>query len=174
MDASASADRELYATAYHEAGHAVAAFAVGRTVPSIRVRPGDGFNGRVMMAGIGKLGPHGLVSTLRQRNIAEKTIIVCLAGGVAEKRFRADGQPVGDDDDREKAGQLLTLLGFHNDAQRRLFGRYLRRVARDVLAEHWYLVVILAGELVERGSMSGRAARGFLVEHRKLETRFAG
>jgi hypothetical protein len=95
---------------------------------------------------------------LRVRDLAERLIIVRLAGAVAEAR--AGGEPPGDDEDVRAAYDLVTkFCGSDEEAEKYL--EWLRARAVNLLnaEENWLAVDSLAAELLERRELSGREAR---------------
>jgi ATP-dependent Zn protease len=137
------------ATAYHEAGHAVVALAVGRPVQKVSVRPGQELLGWCQFRkGVYRPSEDWL----------ENEILIALAGLAAEARHTGSY-------DREAAGRDLRYvrkLAVQRATERQL-DRYERRMlgkAENLLADdgHWRAVELIAAELMRLGEISGRAA----------------
>lgn len=137
------------ATAYHEAGHAVVALAVGRPVQKVSVRPGQDLLGWCQFRK-GVYRPN--------EDWLENEILIALAGLAAEARHTGSY-------DREAAGRDLRYvrkLAVQRATERQL-DRYERRMlgkAENLLADdgHWRAVELIAAELLRVGEISGRAA----------------
>ena len=80
-------DRDLMATAYHEAGHAVVAWTQRIRIRAASLIPADGTDGRVsfkhLLAGIQLDASRSDASRLK----AERHVRVSLAGHLAQRRF---------------------------------------------------------------------------------------
>ena len=137
-------------TAYHEAGHAVAALALGRQVHRISVLPRRQYSGRC---------EHRKPVFRPSEDWLECEILISLAGLAAEARF------IGSYPWELAASDLRHVRDL---AVQRVGQRQAERLERRLLAktEHllaqegnWRAVELIAAELVQRGSLSGRAAR---------------
>ncbi len=138
------------ATAYHEAGHAVVALALGRPVHHVSVLPDGKYLGTCEF-GKGVFRP--------SEDWLEREILIALGGLAAEARFTGD---YGWDE----AAQDRQFV--HDLAVRRAGERQAERLERRLLAKaehllsregHWRAVEFIAAELLRRGAISGRAAR---------------
>jgi ATP-dependent Zn protease len=154
-----SPEEALRATAYHEAGHAVANLVQGLTVDRVSIIPGEGFNGRCRSPGA--LGYR--FSNARQRRAIGRAIIVACYGGIEAERFIDPGAPeYHADDDMAIALEQSRLL--------EVFPRYMRRVgdewhmaylerlrgeARRLVKRHRAAVAALAEELLCREELDG-------------------
>jgi hypothetical protein len=147
----------LRSTAYHEAGHAVAAFHVGVKTRAILVIARDGSPGRHslgsyiagMRAGLGR-------SPQAQRH-AENMALVCLAGPAAQRRFSPKSmRRYHGESDRRLAIDLLSRF-TNSDEELRAYRRLIEARTRRMIArpETWRLVEGLAKRLLEKGSMTG-------------------
>ena len=140
-------------TAHHEAGHAVAAFAHRITVEAVTIVPGEGFHGKVTTV--------QSESWRHARHRAENHALMCLAGPAAHARFLGRAKwPTGCDHDLNAAFAWLTSeSGDQREANAwiRLVGERARLfVAAD---REWSQIRALANALLERDTLSGRAAR---------------
>jgi len=138
------------ATAYHEAGHAVVALALHRPVHRVSVLPNQDMMGKCeFRKGVQRPSADWL----------ETEILIALAGMVAEARVTGRH-------DRGAAGRDLRHV--HKLALQRATEKSLERYERRMLSKvehlladdgHWQAVVLIAGELMKLGVISGRAAR---------------
>ncbi|HEY2786830.1 MAG TPA: hypothetical protein VGJ05_17850 [Fimbriiglobus sp.] len=138
------------ATAYHEAGHAVVALALGRPVHRVTVLPNRDRLGQCEFRK-GQFKPTD--------DWLETEILIALAGLAAEARFT-------DAYDRDAAHR--DLRHARQIALQRATERSLDRFERRMLAKvehlladegHWRAVEAIAAELLKLGTISGRAAR---------------
>jgi hypothetical protein len=146
-------------TAYHEAGHAVMALALGRPVACVSVRPDHRYLGTCEFS----------KAVFRpSEDWLEREALIALAGAAAEARHAGDyawGAAAKDlayveDLARQRAGgerQAQRLL-------RRLLAKAEHLLARE---ENWRAVERVAAELLRVGEISGRAARHLFEESRR-------
>jgi len=147
--------REL--TAFHEAGHAVMALAVGRSVKSVDV------NAKGTRLGVCKMnkGRAGKAqSSKASADALEGELLILLAGMAAEARRSGKYNMQGASQDLREAERLaLMRAGNANQA-----GKVLRRAMDKVhhllgQTEIWAAVKVIAAGLVENSSMSGKQAK---------------
>ena len=140
----------LTATAYHEAGHAVVALALGRTVQRVSIVPGQGWLGRCEFQK-GRVRP--------SEDWLEREILISLAGAAAEARHT--GAYAWD-------GAIADLRTVRRLAVQRASERQAARLERRLLAKvehllgqagHWRAVELIAVELLRCETISGRAVR---------------
>ena len=138
------------ATAYHEAGHAVLALALGRPVQRVSALPNRERLGQCdFRKGVFRPSEDWL----------EREILIALGGVAAEARHT--GTYAWDMADRDL--QYVRDLAVRRAGERRaghLASRLLAK-AEHLLAQegHWRAVELIAAELLRRGAISGRAAR---------------
>ncbi|HEY1190698.1 MAG TPA: M50 family metallopeptidase [Gemmata sp.] len=137
-------------TAYHEAGHAVIALALGRTIHKVTVRPNRERLGEVRFTkGAAKPTDDWI----------EREILIALGGFAAEARHTGTYAT-------EEAAQDLRFvrrLAAERKSDRQV-ERYEQRMLAKVeymLADEgtWKAVELIAAELLKHGEISGRAAR---------------
>lgn len=140
---------ELVATAYHEAGHAVVALALGRPVHRVSVRPSAERLGQCEF----KKGRHQPTD-----DWVEDEILISLAGMAAEARATGFYERGGAARDLRFARSLM----LQRSSERSL-DRYERRMlakVENLLSDdgHWKAVEQIAAELVAQATLSGRQA----------------
>jgi ATP-dependent Zn protease len=137
-------------TAYHEAGHAVVALAVGRPVHRVSVLPKQDLLGQCQFR-------KGVVRP--SDDWVEQELLIALAGLAAEARHTGTHCPDGAARDLRYARKLAAQRAGDRGAER-LERRMLAKV-ENLLADDglWKAVELIAAELVKCGSISGRAAR---------------
>ena len=137
-------------TAYHEAGHAVIALALGRTIHKVSVLPNQ------LRLGECQFGKGNARAT---DDWLEREILIALGGMAAEARFTGTYAT-------EEAAQDLRFvrrLALERKSDRAV-ERYEQRMLDKVeymLADegNWKAVELIAAELMKHGEISGRAAR---------------
>jgi hypothetical protein len=138
------------ATAYHEAGHAVAALALGRPVQRVSIRPDHDYLGRCAF-GKGVFRP--------SEDWLEREILIALAGVAAEARHTGHYPVEAAAHDLRYVRRLAVQRSGPRQAER--LERRLLAKAEHLLVQggHWRAVEFIAAELLRRGALSGRAAR---------------
>jgi hypothetical protein len=137
------------ATAYHEAGHAVVALALGRPVHRVSVLPN---RDRLGQCEFGK-------AVFRpSEDWVEREVMISLGGLAAEARHTGTYGWAEAERDLRYTRRLLSETSER--AAERLERRLLKKV-ENLLAddEHWQAVELIAAELLAHGVISGRAAR---------------
>jgi ATP-dependent Zn protease len=144
------------ATAFHEAGHAVAALALDRPVVRVSIRPNRDELG---------ICAFGKAVFRPSEDWLEREVLIALAGMAAEAKRTGEY-------DREAAGRDLRYAG-KLALQRAGSGRQAERLERRMLARvenllerpaNWAAVESIAAELLRSGEMSGRQARHLYEE----------
>jgi hypothetical protein len=150
------------ATAYHEAGHAVMALALGRPVACVSIRADRRYLG-VCEFGKAVFRP--------SEDWLEREILIALGGIAAEARRTGEYAWGAADRDRAYAEELATERAGGDRKAQRLLKRMLSK-AEHVLSRdgNWPAVEKIAAELLRLGEISGRAAR-HLFEQCLKETR---
>lgn len=137
------------ATAYHEAGHAVAAWAYKLPVRRISIRPEGDAKGvavhRNPLAGI-RLDIDG---SDRARLRAEKAILICLAGPAAQRRFSPRSfrkhHAASDIDMASELALRLSASGEEASA----YLAWLQARAGNLVSARWPIISALARLLLE-------------------------
>jgi ATP-dependent Zn protease len=138
------------ATAYHEAGHAVVALALGRPIHRVSVLPDGQYLG---------LCRFGKGISRPSEDWLEREILIALGGIAAEARHTGDYAWDGAARDQQYVRRLAMQRAGERQAER--LERRLLAKAEHLLAQegHWRAVELIAGELLQRGVISGRTAR---------------
>jgi ATP-dependent Zn protease len=104
----------LIATAYHEAGHAVAYFLSGRKFRAVTIQPNDDYLGCVEGFDANGFGPD-TSSTSRKRSLIERNINCSLAGPIAEAQHTRTRNHVGASSDYHGACELASYICGSNE-----------------------------------------------------------
>lgn len=147
------------ATAYHEAGHAVVALALGRPVHRVSILPDRELLGSCAF---------GKAVFRPSEDWLEREALIALSGLAAEARFTGVyAFDAAARDRRYVAGLALQRTGDARKAERlerRLLSKVENLLARE---ENWRAVERIAAELLRAGEISGRAARHLFDEARR-------
>jgi ATP-dependent Zn protease len=139
------------ATAYHEAGHAVMALALGRPVAGVSTRPARELLG-VCEFGKAVFRP--------SEDWLEREALIALGGLAAEARHTGDYCYEAAARDLAYVEDLATQRAGSPRKARRLVRRFLAKAEHLLGREgNWQAVERLAAELLRSGAVSGRAAR---------------
>ena len=148
---------DLKATAYHEAGHAVAGWRLGCPILRVTVTPSGDYLGSV--AGDNPIrhmfpdvdGAPEVDQAMRE------AVIILLAGSVAQKRFDASSwREFHGASDFDFAGDLLLRLGGNGERASEISDE-LNRQAEVLVERHWPEVGAVATALLEQHDMDGEA-----------------
>jgi ATP-dependent Zn protease len=144
------------ATAYHEAGHAVAALALDRPVLKVSIEPDRD------RAGICHFGK----SVFRpSEDWVEREMMIALAGLAAEARHTGEYDHDAAGRDLRYARSLSRDRAGNDRQAERLERRLLSKVEHLLdREENWRAVERIAAELLARREMSGRQARHLYEE----------
>lgn len=155
-------------TAYHEAGHAIAAWASDLKLKRVSIVPIDDALGHVLHANPLKGIRLDIDGRPQSRYRAERAIIVCLAGPTAQQKYDpASVDPAHASADFETASDLaVRLCGSARSATAYL--AWLQVVADDIIETRWAAVERVAGALLERGTLSGSEIDATLYPVRRI------
>lgn len=144
------------ATAYHEAGHAVLALALGRPVQRVSVRPDQLRLGRCEI----QKG-----SFRRSKDVIETEILILLGGVAAEARHTGEYAWDAAAEDLRDVRSLTSLRAASDRQVERLERRMLDK-AEYILNQPgvWPAIELIAAELLRCTTISGRAARHFFEQ----------
>lgn len=145
--------RTYTATAYHEAGHAVAAFVLGVPLKSVCIVPDP------------KAGNAGHVSLGRCRSVdaMHKLGIVAVAGEAAQRRYnpRSVRRHHGGGDRQAVVDFALDRTGG-SEEQATLLARLWELQARDLVESRWDAVQLVAKALFKRNTLDAAQIRMIL------------
>jgi hypothetical protein len=156
----------LLSTAYHEAGHAVAAFLlrVPFEIGVITIVPEDGADGCFthanLLKGIDLEWEDSDQDPDQARIGVEKTILICLSGMEAQRRHRASSvRSHHARADYEKAVDLAGRI-FGSSEVIAAYMKFLLARAKSQFNRpgSWKAVEVLAGELMKHGTLQGSDA----------------
>ncbi len=151
-----SAMAELVATAYHEAGHAIMAFTLGRPVHKVTIAPAQ------LQTGGGRLGvckiDRGRLKA--SKDSLEDEALILFAGMVAESQITSQYCEHGASLDLRAIRRLLTTRASSDRQLARLESRMLAKT-EHILGDqvHTRAIELVAQELLENETISGRAVR---------------
>lgn len=152
------------ATAYHEAGHAVAAHHCGVRVRTTTIEAQGDTSGQVEHT-----NPiHGIRIDFdksdRTRLRVERLIIVCLAGPSAQTKFHSlSWRHWHGHSDHEKATDLaMSMCGSPEQAD--AFIKWLEMRATDLVELHWREIEAVAMALIAKSKISGSLIHKIIFE----------
>ena len=160
-DTSAAATFTRTATAWHEAGHAVMAVSLGRSIEKVTISPAQ------LQTGGSRLG---ICKIQKGRSKAsndrlEEDVMILLAGMVGESRFTGRYCVDGAAQDLAFVERLLSTRASNERQLERLTRRMLDKTEHVLAAEgHAKAVELIAEELVRKVTVSGRAVRHFFQQ----------
>lgn len=148
-----SNDRIL--TAYHEAGHAVMALLMGRSIQKVSIIPSPNRLGSCTIK-------KGRAKQVQDRLEAE--ILILLAGMAAEGRKSGRYNAQGATQDLQAVEKLAMARSGNPRQATKLVHKMLDKT-QHLLAKDatWTAVKVIADELIEHESISGRAAKHHLT-----------
>jgi ATP-dependent Zn protease len=155
QDSTDRSTSKITATAYHEAGHAVMALAMGRTVQKVTLSPSQHAGG--MRLGECKMNKG---RSRASKDALQDDVLILLAGMVAESHFTGTYCRQGAAQDLRAVKRLLQ--------QRAPSERQRERLERRLLDKTEYLlsdtsnakaIELVGAELIKKETISGRAVR---------------
>ena len=156
--------KPLEATAYHEAGHAVASWHLGIRVTSATIVPEGTMLGSVSHADPLKGINIEYDNTPRATRRGEKAALVCLSGPAAEARFlgRRSHPPA---DDHIVARDILDHFAGTPEELEAYINLIAVRADDLMRLDHvWYAVTMLAEALLDRRTIAGKEVRAIVQQ----------
>ena|SRR3984885_3319371 len=156
--------------AYHEAGHAVAAFVLGMHVDLVSIETQGFPPGWLLRGGVlASFNPEGT----RNRDKAEKAATAGLSGELAERlwcrqkpwRRAKSTHHVSFSGDRAYVHEMLRPFIKNSADEDRIIKR-LRETARTLLANHWSCVEMLAAKLADDKVIKSREIKRLVTSKR--------
>lgn len=158
MSDDSAVDPSRVSTAYHEAGHAVVALALGRPIHRVTIVPGKTHTGVASLGQCkiqkGRFRP--------SKDALEDEVLILYAGMAAEAQVTGEYSLGGARQDlRAIRGLVQTRAGGDRGVER--LERRLLDKAEHLLSDqgNWQAVIWIAAELLAQQTISGRAARHF-------------
>jgi hypothetical protein len=152
-------------TAYHEAGHAVAAIAQGVAVRSITIVPSkqEGYAGRVQHEDLTRRVNLDTDNSPNIRSRIERQIVVALAGAAAQRKYdRRSWRSFHSSGDYETAANLADAISSSTAASE-AFLNWLAIATDDLIATRWVEVEKIAKALLEEKTLSGPRVRELIL-----------
>jgi Peptidase family M41 len=158
-------DHRLRATAYHEAGHAVAAVLLGRPVHKVTITPGQMISG--VRLGACEIRKGRKVSS---RDWLEDEVLILLAGMVAQATLTGDYCRLGATQDLAAVRRLLAHSRAINQRQLERLEQRMIDKCEHLLSSQQACQAIewVAADLLKNTTISGRAVRHW-VEQAELD-----
>jgi len=151
LDLDESSDEQSLATAYHEAGHAVVALSLGRSIEKLSIVRNSIRLGAVQL-GKGRNG--------RKQDYFEIEALILLGGVVSEAMHTGEYNWGGAQQDLRALRRLSLARVDTEQKAERLERRLLDKTSHHLdQAGHWEAVESIVKELIKLRAMSGRAAR---------------
>jgi ATP-dependent Zn protease len=151
------------AIAYHEAGHAVVAHALGQAVPLVSFVPDeeDDSLGRCHQNLMGEWFRPDSDTSGRTRNTIEKRVIILFAGFHAEARFTGRRNYKVASWDRGAAADILSYLTQDREEELRAYLAWLDVRSKDMVNSpmNWRAIEYVARELLARRQLNGKDIR---------------
>ncbi len=151
-------DTERQAAAYHEAGHAATHLHFGHDVLQVTIEDDSEAAGHVYTYGLMMYEPR------HRKTLVREHIIVCYAGGEAQRRITPSVEPWHVEDDEAQAFDLLREcpprgVSYVGDDAYCARLEQLRSEARRLVGRLWPEIERIAAALLERGTLSGAELR---------------
>ncbi len=145
------------ATAYHEAGHAVAAWSLGAKVYRASIVPRSDAHGSVQHSNPLRGTRLECDGSDRARLRAERAVVICLAGPEAQRRFNPRSW-------HSWHGQSDHALAVDSEEAASAHLKRLEYRTRDLVTTHWPAIESLALELLNRGTVTGHEAQAAIMQ----------
>lgn len=163
--------RRLISTAYHEAGHAVAAISKDIPVTEVSIVEKEDIWGGCLHACVMGFDYQG---ERKRRQIARDCIIVCYAGFQSEILFNPDADKSQSEEDDSNAFDLSrqwcvfprSCRCVGDDAHWNYLHQ-LERQAHRLVKQYWPAIVAVAEELLSHKTLTGEQVSIFSETHRR-------
>jgi len=161
---TSTADRRRRATAIHEAGHAVAAWRLGRAFRSVTIRADEDSLGHVRHRDVPAWVRPDVEGSTRTRLFLEDSIIIALVGPEAERRIAGRAPATvrkGAAHDHESAVDLASHLAGSTKERDALLA-WLRVRAQDLVDHDRPRIELLAAALLRQDVLTWKAVKTLL------------
>jgi hypothetical protein len=140
-------------TAYHEAGHIVAAHVLGYSLGKATIVPEDGVHGTASHANPLYRKNIEWDDSPRVQRLVEHSMLIAIAGPLAQKRHapRSHWRKGAQNDFHHYVDLLIRMEG--NAKVRDKYQEYVWAKAEALIAKNWRLIDQLAHTLMQRGTM---------------------
>jgi hypothetical protein len=156
---------QIGAAAYHEAGHAVMCHLMHLRIKSISIGADELYGGETTHENPFRATNRVSGDTIRTRLQVEKTIMLCLAGPLAQEKYapRNPSRDYGGTIDFDTAS-TLAIQFFRSSKTAAAYISFAREWVRQRLDEPriWAAVERLASALLEQQRISGRQAESII------------
>ena len=177
----------LWATAYHEAGHAVISHFERMRLRSASIVPEGTSKGRVTDNPRIPTWVSEATPTIAVRDRVERNIRTFLAGEVAQRRFNPRSvRRVHGSQDMKYATHLLEAIStspqpvpgedvYEYDEEYRLYLRLLKKQTERLVEFHWPYIEVVTRTLFERKELKAREIRELIYQEsdRQLKAHYA-
>lgn len=142
-------------TAYHEAGHAVVSYFLGRTFKYVTVIPDKDKQtlGHLRTWRLPKWLQPDIELTPRIKDKIETEIMVKLAGHIAEKKFSKRNNHIGSSDDTNNATSLALYIGGDGKGTT-LFLKWIWYCAESQVNIRWENIITVAQTLLKKKKLT--------------------
>lgn len=152
---------ERAGTAYHEAGHAVVAIALGRSFRKVTIVPDEDSLGHVLHRPFPKGFRPDIDVDLRSERRIRQSVLCSLAGMAAERR--GCGRATGYSEDLSRADDMMSYLSARPSVEQ-LWYRLLQAQTEATLEQWWPGVEALCAALLARRTIPGPRARAIVLD----------
>jgi len=147
-------------TAFHEAGHAVAAYLLRKKFKYITIRANEVFNGYVRHEKPRNSAENGWTEERNKRSSRERDILTSLAGGISTLILTGKPDRTGSYADLDNALDLASdVCGSKDECDAYVNWLSVRCEVMMRSPSNWYAVEALAQELFKTEKISYRKAR---------------
>ncbi len=159
---------KLERTAYHEAGHAVAAYDQRRRISRVSIIPDseEGTLGHCSYSQFWKGFDPELNYNSKTRPRIETLIICSLAGHAAEAKHSGRNNWVGSKADRLNALDMALYIASGGGKELQYYWNWMWERTKGLLPKpfYWDAIEALAAELLQRREIGGQKARNIIHE----------
>jgi len=163
------------ATAYHEAGHVLAAWTFRIEIKSATIEPGVSFLGQVQHRNLPRRAYEnaelGMLSPKQQVDF-EHFVIVSFAGLVAETKYRGRRNRVTAGDDYNFITErAMTLIPW--ERSRNAWLAYCEAAAQDMIEASWPCIEAVAAALLHQGTLTADEISTIMLDDAVRKATFA-
>lgn len=157
-------ERRIASTAYHEAGHAVAAVVLGVPIVTVTIVPSAGAHGHMQMPARWIADVHGY--RVPSRDLVERYVVKALAGVTAQRKaYPRSVRSHHGRSDGESAFSVAVLVMPDSERVIQAFIDYCQARAEQLVEEYWASVTEVAQELVTRKTIGRNDVRAVVAQH---------